>query len=297
MWSFLWRPGWILTHLLVVTMVVVMVNLGLWQLRRLDERRTMNATIEARGDQMPLDIAQLLPEGPAASGSEAEAVAHRPVILEGRYLTDDEVLVRNRSLGGAPGYWVLTPLVLSDGSGAVAINRGWVPFAGTDPEGAGWDVFAPPDGTTIVSGTARAASVPAGGLVGSAGQGDPLKSMANVDLLQLSAQIAEPLYPVYVDLIAQDPPAGELPVPVPRPELSEGSHLGYAGQWFIFSALTVIVYGVMLSRVARGKAGSAPTSPGDPEAAWDLGPPEGLGGPHGSPGPQGPPGPNGRGGP
>ncbi len=269
MWSFLWRPGWILTHLLVITMVVVMVSLGLWQLRRLDERRTINATVEARSEEAPIDIAQLLPAGPGTTGAEAEAVAYRPVVAEGSYLPAEQVLVRNRSLGGAPGYWVLTPLLLADGSGAVAVNRGWVPYADTDPGGSGWEAFAPPEGTVIISGTVQDAAVPEAGLVGASSQGEALKSLAGVDLEQLSTQVSAPLYPVYVEVVAQQPPAGDIPVPIPPPELSEGPHLGYAGQWFIFSALTVVVYGVLLNRVAKGRAGSAP----DPASTEPAGPP------------------------
>ena len=36
---------WLLSHLFVLTMIVVMVNLGFWQLRRLDERQASNAAI------------------------------------------------------------------------------------------------------------------------------------------------------------------------------------------------------------------------------------------------------------
>ena len=34
----------------------------------------------------------------------------------------------------------------------------------------------------------------------------------------------------------------------------EGPHLDYAGQWFIFATLTVIVYPLLLRRTARHKA-------------------------------------------
>ena len=43
MYRFLLRPKWIGFHLLVVAAIVTMVNLGFWQLRRLDERQAFNA--------------------------------------------------------------------------------------------------------------------------------------------------------------------------------------------------------------------------------------------------------------
>ena len=38
-------PKWIAFHVLVVVVVVAMINLALWQLRRLDERRDFNAQV------------------------------------------------------------------------------------------------------------------------------------------------------------------------------------------------------------------------------------------------------------
>ena len=38
-YRFALRPKWILSHLFVVALVVLMINLGFWQLRRLDQRR------------------------------------------------------------------------------------------------------------------------------------------------------------------------------------------------------------------------------------------------------------------
>ncbi|MEY4131134.1 MAG: hypothetical protein RLZZ31_1258, partial [Actinomycetota bacterium] len=40
------------------------------------------------------------------------------------------------------------------------------------------------------------------------------------------------------------------------PDLSEGPHLGYALQWFSFSLLTIIVYPLLLRRVAKRRQAS-----------------------------------------
>jgi cytochrome oxidase assembly protein ShyY1 len=42
---------------------------------------------------------------------------------------------------------------------------------------------------------------------------------------------------------------------VPPPELDEGPHLSYAVQWFIFSAIAIVGYPLVLRRVVlrRGK--------------------------------------------
>ena len=60
----------------------------------------------------------------------------RQVSITGTYATDDQVLIRNRSNHGSPGYWVVTPLRTRDGE-AVAVNRGWIPIQTGDEASAG----------------------------------------------------------------------------------------------------------------------------------------------------------------
>lgn len=256
-YRFLWRPWWIVSHVFVIACIIGFVNAGFWQLRRLDERRTANALIVAREESPAAPLTEVLPSGTGASADEVADVRYRAVQVTGTYRTDQQVLVPNRTYDSQPGFWVITPLRLADGS-AVAINRGWVPFATTTPDGP-WDAFAPPGGPVTVTGLARESQARSTGVVGGpkdASEGT-LRELARVDLARLGQQVDEPLWPVYVDLITQDPPQTndlELPVPVPRPDLSEGPHLGYAGQWFIFATLTVIVYPLLLRRTARREA-------------------------------------------
>jgi surfeit locus 1 family protein len=255
MYRFALRPRWILLHLVAVTVVVAMLGLGFWQLGRLGERRDYNDTVRAAQEAPPVPIDQLLPEGPAATVEQADTITFRQVTLEGTYAIDQQVLVRNRSLDGLPGYWVITPLVLDDGD-AVAVNRGWVPFNTTDPDG-GWDAFAPPSAPVAVTGMVRATQTRSSGIVGGpqdAAEGE-LTTLSRVDVGRLGQQVPEPLYPVYVDLRTQQPAGGDFPIPLPEPELGEGNHLNYAGQWFIFAGLMALIYPLWLRRTAKGKVG------------------------------------------
>lgn len=252
MYRFLLKPLWILSHLFVLACVVAFVNLGIWQFNRLSERKDNNAQVRAAEVLPPELMPGLLPAGAASTADEVDAVVYRSVQVTGTYSIDQQVLVQNRSNGGAPGYWVLTPLVQADGT-AVVINRGWIPFSYT-VDGP-WTDFDPPTGTVSVLGMVQAPQVrPTSGLV--TGPSDAsegvLRSLARVDVPRLQQQVDEQLLPIYVNLKAQQPAqAGALPEPVPEPELSEGSHLNYAGQWFIFALLTLIVYPLLLRRVAR----------------------------------------------
>lgn len=250
-YRFLLKPRWILSHLFVVTVVVVMISLGFWQLGRLDERKATNAEVTAAMHQEAVPVAALLPAGADSTSEDVTAVDYRQVVVTGIYRPDEQVLVNNRTNNGAPGFWVVTPLVQADGT-AIAVNRGWIPFTYT-ADGS-WDDFAPPKGTVSVRGMIRPSQVrETDGLVSSpkdAEQGT-LRALARLDVGRLAQQISERIPPFYVNLDAQDPQQGDLPVPVPPPELSEGPHLGYALQWFAFSLLTLIVYPLLLRRYAR----------------------------------------------
>ena len=142
-YRFLLRPGWLLTHVLVLVAVVVMVNLGFWQLSRLDEKRDRNDLVVARQDEPAVPVEEVL--SPESSEAEVEDLVYRPVTATGTYLVEEQVLVRNRSYEGAPGSWVLTPLLLDDGT-AVVVSRGWVPIE------SDLDRSAPPTGEDTVEG-------------------------------------------------------------------------------------------------------------------------------------------------
>lgn len=274
-YRFLLKPRWILSHLFVLFCVVLFINLGLWQLRRLDERKALNAEVAAAEAEPTAALPELLPEGPASTADQVDAVQYRSVAITGTYAVDQQVLVTNRSNGGAPGFWVLTPLVQADGT-AVVVNRGWIPFSYT-ADGP-WTDFDPPTGQVQVLGMLRAPQVRStGGLV--AGPKDPdqgvLRSLARVDVERLQQQVDERLLPAYVDLVQQQPQQpGQLPEPIPAPELDEGPHLNYAGQWFIFAGLTIIVYPLLLRRVARRRQQGEPGEPGEVAPPSATGPSE-----------------------
>jgi surfeit locus 1 family protein len=250
-YRFLLKPRWILSHLFVFVVVAIMISLGFWQLGRLDERKSANAIITSAMDRQPEPLSTVLPAGASSTSDQVKAAEYQPFYVSGVYRADEQVLVNNRTNNGSPGYWVVTPLVLADGT-AVAINRGWIPFSYT--EDGSWDDFAPPKGTVVVQGLLRQSQVrETNGLVSS--PKDPeagtLRTLARLDVGRLAQQIDERLIPGYISLRAQDPPQVDLPVPVPLPELSQGPHLGYAMQWFAFSLLTIIVYPLLLRRYAR----------------------------------------------
>jgi surfeit locus 1 family protein len=268
---FLLRPRWILSHLLVVLLVVVMVNLGFWQLRRLEERRDRNALIEERREVAAVPVEDLL--APGDGDAAVDDARYRAVTVSGRYDAGATVVVRNRTQDGAPGAWLLTPVEL-DGSGGVRVGvvRGFVPL-GDDGE----PVAVPPPGARDGGGvTVRGWVARADRFDGTAPR-DIERALDRPGMLPavVLAETSEPAEP------------GDQITPVAQPDLHEGPHLSYAVQWFIFSTIAVVGYPLVLRRVVdrRGREVDDPGAdhpgrrPTDPDRATGARPGEAGGDP------------------
>jgi cytochrome oxidase assembly protein ShyY1 len=219
---------------LAVVVAATCISLGLWQLRRLEERRMLNAKIFERGSAAPVTIEDV------SAGSDADP--YRPAAAQGTYDVSHEVLVYGRSLGGEAGHLVVTPLVLDDG-GAVLVIRGWVPFAMQSAPVRG---ALPPPGEVEVGGF----------LAPDEGDGTTAPDQGGViralDVEGIASSLPYGVFPFPLQLARQTPAqSGSLPTPVPMPDLSEGPHLSYAIQWFSFAAVAVAGAVILLRRDQR----------------------------------------------
>jgi cytochrome oxidase assembly protein ShyY1 len=248
MYRFLFRPKWIGFHLLVAVGIVTMVSLSLWQIRRLDSRQDFNARVEARFDQPSEPLDALL-----TSGADFAEVEWRPSLAVGTYLSDEQVLIVNRSQGGRAGDNVLTPLLLDDGR-ILLVNRGFVPLA--------TDVPPPPAGTVAVEGRLRQSQQRRRGQLSDSSEG-VLEVAQRIDIPRLAPQFGGEVAPMYLELVRSNPTQpSPLPDPVIPPDLSEGSHLSYSVQWLIFALCAAVgwVLAVRKSIQTRARGVSASDS-------------------------------------
>ena len=75
-----------------------------------------------------------------------------------------------------------------------------------------------------------------------------------VNTERLEQELPYVLEPIYLELNQQVPPqSSQLPVPPTPPQLTEGSHLGYALQWFSFAAIGIIGYAFLMRSVLTDK--------------------------------------------
>ena len=98
-----------------------LVALGNWQMRRLDWKQGLIGSIAERQHATPVTLA--LAEERASLGGDVE---YTRVKVEGQLLNDREIHLYALDDKYGPGFHVITPLRLADGS-IVLVNRGFVP--------------------------------------------------------------------------------------------------------------------------------------------------------------------------
>lgn len=225
-WRFVMSRRWFGYLAVAMVFAIVCVLLANWQLSRKDEKAAEIALVERNYDRAPAPLEDLLPSRDVFDDNDKWA----PVTVTGTYLTEEELLVRNRPRSGQPGFELLTPLQLADGS-VFIIDRGWLPTGNEQdlPDA----IPSPPDGEVTVVARLKAGepSLP--------GRGAPEGQIATVQLDDLQERLGMPLYTgAYGLLESESPqPTDEPPLPALKPVLDEGMHLSYAFQWFIFGIL------------------------------------------------------------
>lgn len=241
---------WLLTTVLVVIAVGVMIRLGFWQLDRLEKRRAFNARVMAQTSQPMLTL-----DG-AALAADLENMEYRSVVVRGEYDHSQEVALRNQVKDSQWGVHLITPLRIEGSDRAVLVDRGWIPAE--DFTAGNWEEYAEP-GVVEVSGMIRASQtrpdigrrqdvIPADGE-------PPLTAWHMVNVPGIDRQVTYDLLPVYIQQ-APDPAWTGLPArTLPTLELSEGSHMGYAIQWFLFAGILGIGYPFYIRRQNQLSAG------------------------------------------
>jgi surfeit locus 1 family protein len=208
----------------LMLVAAVFLRLGFWQLERRVERREANAAAVAAREKPPLELA-------AGADWTAEELRDRWVEAAGVYDREHEIVLRGQSFQGSPGVLLATPLRLEGSDSAVLVLRGFVPSP--DAVRADVDSLVEP-GRVRVRGIAT--PMPSG-------DGQPLQhagraTWARLDLAALRARLPYPLLPVVIRQ-APDPALPRLPRRLAPPEPSEGPHLNYAIQWFLFAGMAV----------------------------------------------------------
>ena len=237
----LFSPRWILVHLGVALLVFTMVNLGFWQLHRLDEKKAFNARVLENTTRPVVDISQM-PEQPTVD-YQWDVSEWGRVKLVGHYDTNHVVTIINRSQDGTAGYDIAVPFVNGDGT-IHLVNRGFVPLAIPHPP--------TPEGNISIFGYVRLSQRrSAVGAVDSTDASNTEFQRFDIPLIAKATDV-NMLNGGYIQLIQESPSANtQWPATVAIPALDEGPHLSYAMQWFFFSATALTAWVLVVRRKLR----------------------------------------------
>ena len=225
-----WRAAAAVLLAALVTAAVT-ARLGVWQMDRAAQKRALQQALDERRSLPPVATPDL-----ARDEAGLREQVHRHIELQGHWQRDSTVYLENRQMQGRPGFFVLTPLRLADGT-AVLVQRGWLPRDLTDRT----RVAAPalPEGAVQLS--ARIAPPPARLYEFAAAAPGPIRQ--NLDLAAFAQETRLSLRPLSVlQLPTQATTQDGLLREWPAPAADVHKHHGYAAQWFALSALTIALY-------------------------------------------------------
>lgn len=217
---------WIALLIFVVVLGTVMVNLGEWQLRRLDERQARNQVTIANEAAPVVDFTQVF-DHPMTEDDQWQRVE-----ATGTFDAQHQFVVRFRGNNDASGYEVVTPLRTESGQtvlidrGFIAVDKG-IELPSTGP--------VPPAGVVTVTGHVRRSESGRGGAI------NPVDGQVRlINSTAIAATLPYPIVDGYIGAITMTPEqSGDFEV-VAMPELSDGPHFWYAVQWFMFTGIGVL---------------------------------------------------------
>ena len=227
------KPRSAIVLLAAIAAAALTARLGSWQLDRAAQKIALQQAQQQQRALPPLPQARL-----ARDAADLPAQLHRSVQLQGRWLAVNTVFLENRQMKGQPGFYVVTPLQLDDGT-AVLVQRGWVPRDLLDRT----RVAAPPPPEGVVAVLGRIAPAPARLYEFDHAASGSIRQ--NLDVVSFARETGLPLRPLAVvqeDGVSASSPRDGLLRQWPQTASGVEKHYGYAFQWFALCALVIGLY-------------------------------------------------------
>lgn len=250
-YRFVFAPKWLAFHALTwLVLIPAFIGLGQWQ-RSLwkDHDRSQGVVLGALA-AAPVPLDSLDPVGHAV----AQGQQWKMVSATGRYDTAHQFMVRNRSQDQQPGWYVVTPLVLADGS-AVLVNQGWVPEATTGSATAAPGFPPVPAGTVTVAGSLQPDETTANTRIKDDTAQLPANEVALITRGELASRVPYPLHDGSIRLTSSTPAntAAAAAQPVPNPTYDNTMYIAYMVQWWVFALVMPVTWVLLLRREARDR--------------------------------------------
>lgn len=216
--------------LFTLLLLPLLISLGFWQLQRAEEKAALASAFERQQASPPAPLQTL-------AGASAAELAYRPVVLRGRFVAGQDLLLDNRTRSGRYGNEVLSVFVLDDGALAL-VNRGWL--VADSARRVLPDVPAAPGGRLEIRGRVYVAPGEPYLLADEPLAQDWPQRIQAVEMNKIAAILDRALFPYPVRINAGEP--GALQADWQVVNVSPAKHRGYAVQWFSMAAVLALLY-------------------------------------------------------
>ena len=232
------RGRWLFGHILVIVVAATFIALGFWQLARHHEKHDKVRSGPRRVLRHPRRSSRAARPCP----STGRRASRRPACT-----TPPAKSCSATACGTARAVQIYSRRCGSTTGPRCSSDRGWVSAAAVD---AGLPEAAPPTGTVIVRGLARASRPIT--------EGDTVDERAGrlrvprVDLDRIAQETGVEMHTIWIEAQSQQPPpdpnAPRLPQPPPPDQVN---HLQYAIQWWLLALVPLVGWPILLVRLHR----------------------------------------------
>ena len=227
--NFVFKPG-LWPSLVTLLLLPILLSLGFWQLQRAEEKRVIQQQFERQLQQPLLELNKLTEVN--------ELSAFRQASAHGHYVANTQFLLDNIVHNRQAGFYVVTPLRLSDTGHYILVNRGWV--AGTADRSKPPEYKTPASAITV-TGMLRTPSKPGLALADKSYTQQQWPIVLQwLDLNEIGELTGFSLLPyvLHLDKNAQSGFVREWKLVNTMPEKSTS----YAVQWFSLAAALLIIF-------------------------------------------------------
>jgi surfeit locus 1 family protein len=223
---------------LTIAAVALFVRLAFWQISRAAEKDELQAKFAA-GQRTVVEV---------TAANAAGLTQYQRVTARGHYDSAHQILLDSMpSAMGQPGYRVVTPFELEDGSWLL-VDRGW-----RRPGATRSDIpdVAVGEASRAVAGQLSALPQPGVRLSGPASTGNNWPRVMNYPQQASVEQVLERKVLPGLVLLDRDQPDGYERAWQARTDLESGRNLSYAVQWFGFAIAGIVLFVVLGLRRGR----------------------------------------------
>jgi len=219
-------PGWAMT-VFVAFFLPALIALGFWQLDRGEEKRQMQAQMDASRSALAVSVQTL---------QNADDRAWRPLQIQGVFDPEHIWLLDNRTRNGQAGLEVLQRFKDIDSDLELVVNRGWLAW----PDRRDTPRVVTPEGIQRLDAEALPEAETGFTLGDTNAQSGWPKLITGVDLKAMNAASSQSLLPWMARLRTGSDAA--LTLDWPALPMTSSKHVAYAVQWFALALALLALF-------------------------------------------------------